>query len=233
MALVQWYGHGDTDSTGLFNTTASSATFNTGQTFSSANAVIVLSEFFAGVNTDNIVSLTVSGTSCTKLAEADAAGAAKASIWWCATNAGDSDAVVATFAGAVGQKAGLLSVLEWSNITGLDTGCENSGEQAASTAPTISTAIPTTTSSELLVSVSGSSETGSTTYVEPSSWTLVGKIQNGATYDVGGTAYLQDDAAAATKTATWTQTNSTTSSNCIAAFKLGFSDPRLMGQACL
>lgn len=220
MSLVQAYGHGASDSTGQFNTTAISTTINTGQNFAGSNAVVVMVQYFGGLSED-VSSVTVAGTTCSRVISADETASNFSYIYWCATNAGGSDAVVITWTGAAGQKAGHASILEWSGVSGLDTGCENFADQTASLNPTVSTAIATTTTNTLLVAVSGSLATGADTYTAPSGgWTEIGKIESGAVYDAGETAYLVDTGSAGTKTATWTQGANIDSRNCIAAFIL-------------
>ena len=227
MALVQAWGSGTVGSTGLFNTTSNTVTLNTGQTFNGSNAVIILEERFGGAVTEYITGITVAGTACSPLAQGGDLvteyQAAKANIWWCAANAGVSDAVVITWSAAAGQKAGFISVLEWSGVTGLDTGCENYS-LASLVNPTCSTLASTTTTNTLLVSVFGNGDAGTPTISGPTdggTWTVIGKISSGATYDCGGTAYFVDTSAAATKTGTWGSTGgSVTTATCIAAFKL-------------
>lgn len=232
MPLVQVWGDGST--TGLFNSSATPKTFNTGVNFAGSNGVIILTEWFAGTTTEELTGVTVAGTSCTKLAEANVGGAAKSALWWCATNAGGSDAVVLTYGGGAGSKAGFVSVLEWSGITGLDTGCENSNDQTSPThtAPTVSTAISTTTNNTLLAAVSGNNASGACTYTTPTGWTQIGEIEDGTTYDAGHTCY-KVDTSAAVETATWTTSATVSSYNCIAAFKLSAESTPLMGQASL
>jgi hypothetical protein len=126
--------------------------------------------------------------------------------------------VVVSF--STGGHDGFVSVLEWSGVTGRDTGCENVSNTGTAN-PTVSTAISTTTNNSLLVAVSASKSAGTDTYTQPGGWTALGDEANGATNNAGASAYLVDTSAAAVKTATWSKTDGAAGSrNCIAAWKL-------------
>jgi hypothetical protein len=211
MAIVQTTGK-------LSFSGAGNKTFNTGTPFTAGTSVHVTIEFFASGSTD-IASMTAAGSAMTEVIGQQFHGTAtQSAIWWVASNAGGSDAVVVNF--GAGNHDGFISIIERNDVTGLATGAiENDVNQGASLAPTVPTLGPTTSTPVFVLAVSASGSVASpNTYTQPGGWTALGNETNGSTNNSGASAYLNDAGATGVKTATWAQTDSSISNNCIAVW---------------
>lgn len=210
MALVQSVGKSSFLGTNATNTITAGANFN------GSHAVIVAFEYYTASIT-GATGVTIAGTAATKLAGGTISSQGS-EIWWAPTNAGGSANVVITW--GAGQHDGFASVVEWSGVSGFDVKGEVA-QTPASLAPSVSTDSTTTVTPTLLVGVSASvSFANPNTYTQPAGWTGLGTESDGGGTNSGATAYLEDSGAVGVKTATWAQTDSATSYNCIAAFSL-------------